>query len=270
MGIAPLLSTVYWFLFNSIQSPTVMIYLRGIEYDTFSKMEIPLNALRTIWTISLLLTSLLAVPSMADGPRDNIAADVRPVPPPGNQLAAADREELQAGVEKLSDEIQALKAKYAGKPEFLARVADVEIYFNAVRYPLKYHEAIDAKEARKALADGEERAAELRQGKTPWTLVSGPRGYVSSIDESVQPYVLLVPEEYKPETLPAVTPRRLERLLPRTQRNPHRVEIHSAKSQPRQGQIRSQSVWPVLQRQQVRRGNRLPGSHRFHQAAVPD
>jgi len=169
-----------------------------------------LNAPATILSLSLLAFSFIAAPSLADGPRDNIATEVRPVPPPGNDLAAADREELQAGVEKLGGEIQALKAKYAEKPELLARLADVEIYCNAVRYPLKYNEAIDPKEARKALADGEERAAEFQEGKTPWTLVSGPRGYVSKIDGSVQPYVLVVPEEYKPQTLPDVTRRRLD------------------------------------------------------------
>ena len=113
-----------------------------------------MNARCTISTLSLLLAPFLAAPTLADGPRDNIAADVRPVPPPGNELAVADRQELQAGVDKLNAEIQSLKAKYANNAEPLARVADVEIYCNAVRYPLKYHDAIDLKEARKALADG--------------------------------------------------------------------------------------------------------------------
>ncbi len=170
-----------------------------------------MNARHTIPALSLLFAPFIAAPLMADGPRDNVAAEVRPVPPPPTkELDVADRQELQAGVEKLGGEIQSLKSKYAQKPEFLARIADVEIYYNAVRYPLKYHEAIDPKEAGKALADGSERAAALQQGETPWALVSGPRGYISRIDESVQPYVLIVPEEYKPQTPPAVTRRRLD------------------------------------------------------------
>jgi hypothetical protein len=92
----------------------------------------------------------------------------------------------------------------------------VQIFHNAVRYPLQYNESIegkgppqrkdlnkpeppvDTKLAFKALADGMERAKLLKDGKHPWTTQSGPRGYVSKIDGSVQPYILSVPAAYKP------------------------------------------------------------------------
>ena len=47
---------------------------------------------------------------------------------------------------------------------------------------------------------GEERAAQLAAGEAPWTTATGlvVRGYVSRIDKSVQPYGLVVPENYTP------------------------------------------------------------------------
>src|SRR5262249_38277613 len=39
-------------------------------------------------------------------------------------------------------------------------------------------------------------------GKAPWTTATGPivRGYLSRIDDSVQPYGLVVPASYRPDT----------------------------------------------------------------------
>src|SRR5438874_2708930 len=55
--------------------------------------------------------------------------------------------------------------------------------------------------ARAQLKQGAERAAQLRDGKHPWTTQTGlvVRGYVSKIDGSVQPYGLVVPPSYKPD-----------------------------------------------------------------------
>ena len=86
---------------------------------------------------------------------------------------------------------------------------DIQIYYNAVRYPLIYREPIepavtkaefaDPKFARQALAEARARLQQLREGKPHWINQTGPRGYVSRIDRSVQPYILVVPETYKPE-----------------------------------------------------------------------
>jgi hypothetical protein len=139
---------------------------------------------------------VLAVNSFADGPADNVADSVRPIPPPGNELAPGDRQELEAGVAKLGSEIDSLHRELKDDPKRLAYLPDVQIFHNAVRYPLAYHEACDVKRARKAIEDGMARAKLLREGKTPWTTSPGPRGYVSKIDDSVQPYVLAVPTTY--------------------------------------------------------------------------
>src|SRR5262249_51596520 len=56
--------------------------------------------------------------------------------------------------------------------------------------------------AKALLARGEERAAQLAEGHAPWTTATGlvARGYLSKIDRSVQPFGLVVPPSYSPET----------------------------------------------------------------------
>jgi hypothetical protein len=134
-----------------------------------------------------------------DGPKDNIPDNVRPIPPlPTRELSAEERAELEAGVAKLGHEIESLRAALAEKPKLTALLPDVQIYYNAVRYPLVYHEQIDLKQGRKAIEDGLARAAQLRMGEAPWVAsAGGPRGYVSKIDGSVQPYLLFLPPSYK-------------------------------------------------------------------------
>jgi hypothetical protein len=139
---------------------------------------------------------------MADGPGDNLPSKVRPVPPPGIAIAAKDRGELQAGVEKLGQQIEELRLVHEGKPALLELLPDVQIFHNAVRYALTYEEFYSEREvayARRLLQQGEERAQQLREGKTPWTTATGliVRGYQSKIDGSVQPYGLIVPASYQ-------------------------------------------------------------------------
>jgi dienelactone hydrolase len=155
----------------------------------------------------LLLASLLR----ADGPGDNLPDKVRPVPPPGVAIPEAARQELQAGVEDLGKEIEKLRTELAKKPALLELLPDVQIFHNAVRYALTYNEFYGAKEdqvkaqvvaARGQLRQARERAQALREGKAPWANATGlvVRGYVSKIDGSVQPYGLVVPSSYEPNS----------------------------------------------------------------------
>src|SRR5437868_440997 len=165
-------------------------------------------ALPRVFAVPLFLASvavLAALPSgltRADGPKDNIADDVRPVPPKGNDIPA----EVKADIKKGLAELQGL-IKDIGKHELLP---DVLIYEKAVRWALDYDEVYDPKPGKdgkgpppgaavkKVLAAGIERAKALKDGKTTWTTQTGPvlRGYRSKIDGSVQPYWLIVPKDY--------------------------------------------------------------------------
>src|SRR5688572_26150621 len=138
--------------------------------------------------IVLLLSALTA----ADGERDNQEDNVRRIPPPGIAIPDADRAELEAGVKKLGEEIEALRPKY---PE---RMADLLIYHKAVDWALRHNEFFDVKEipvAKNLLQIGSERARQLREGTANWWISRGVvhLGYLSRIDGSVQPYKLVIP-----------------------------------------------------------------------------
>ena len=149
------------------------------------------------------LALCLSPASLADGPADNVADKVRPIPPPGILVEAADRRHLTAGAAWLGAEIESLRRELAAKPPLLARLPDVQIFHKAVDWALRYeefHATNEVAAARAQLAEAFERIASLRAGKTPWLNESGPvaLGYVSEIDGSIQPYGVVVPATFDP------------------------------------------------------------------------
>src|SRR5262249_39580925 len=149
-----------------------------------------------LFSLSLAALSL-GLAAFADGPQDNIPEKVRPVPPPGITVPAADRAALEQGLAELGREIDGLRANAKAAP----LLPDVQIYHNAVRYSLQYGEFFNANEINRAknlLAQGRERGRLLAQGQSPWLTQPGPsaRGYVSQIDGSVQPYGLYLPDSF--------------------------------------------------------------------------
>jgi pimeloyl-ACP methyl ester carboxylesterase len=155
--------------------------------------------------LSVLVLTCLSLAALADGPQDNLPDKVRRVPPSGVALPDGDRAELQKSVDDLGKEIDDLRNALKGKQALLDLMPDVQVFQDAVRYALKYDEFYDLKEvpvARKLLKEGFARAKQLRDGKPAWTSATGlvVRGYVSKIDGSVQPYGLVVPASYTPNT----------------------------------------------------------------------
>jgi hypothetical protein len=146
--------------------------------------------------IASFLVLALGVAARADGPADNVVANVRTIPPVPKAMTPGDKADVEAGVASLAKEIAALRKELAGKAELLALLPDVEIYYDALRYPLVYNEPYDMKLLKKQIGEGMDRAKNLREGKTPWVMEGGARGYVSKIDGSVQPYVVGVPKSY--------------------------------------------------------------------------
>ena len=120
-------------------------------------------------------------------------------PPPGVTIPDAERKELESAVANLGREIETLRASLKANPAQLALLPDVQIFHKAVDWALRYDEFMDAKQvasAKRALAEGMDRAKALKSGQSPWAQASGPvlRGYVSKIDGSVQPYGLVMPD----------------------------------------------------------------------------
>lgn len=140
------------------------------------------------------------------------AAEVKPIPPPGIPIPDADRAALTAEVAALRKEIDALRVALKAKPALLALLPDVMIFHKSVDWALRYDEFFEPKHldaARQQLALGRQRAKELRDGQPAWNSATGlvVRGYISKIDGSVQPYGLVIPDDWKPGE---ATPRRLD------------------------------------------------------------
>lgn len=145
------------------------------------------------------------ISALADGPADNVADKVRRVPPPGIAISETDRTELTERAAKLANEIESLRGELKSKPALLGLLPDVEIYHKAVDWALRYDEFFKTNEtqvARALLVLGTDRAQSLRDGFAPWLAATGlvVRGYVSKIDGSVQPYGLVVPASYRPNS----------------------------------------------------------------------
>src|SRR5262245_48876786 len=149
---------------------------------------------------TLCLTALL-VPALAwaDGPTDNVPANVRRIPKLGVEVPADRRAKLESGLKDLDRKIAVIRGGKDAKAKLL--LPDVEIYLRAVHDALAYQEFFAPAEidfADRALATGNERVDQLAAGQSPWASATGlvVRGYVSKIDGSVQPYGLVVPESY--------------------------------------------------------------------------
>lgn len=147
----------------------------------------------SVGTVAVLAQTPSSLPPGASVPKR--------LPPPGIAIPDGDRAELTAGVAALGSEISALKTRLKDKPELMALLPDVQIYHKAVLWALEHNEFFSVKEAETAkalLAQGRERARQLAGGSAPWTTQTGlvARGYISKIDGSVQPYGLVVPEDW--------------------------------------------------------------------------
>ncbi len=151
--------------------------------------------------------------AQADGPADNKPDGVRLMPPPGIDLPAQEVAELSALRDRLGREIDAARQALASKPALLDLLPDVEVFFKAVDWALKYHEFYEPKEtayAREQIAVGMARLKELLSGQTPsWLHQTGlvVRGYRSRIDGSVQPYGMVIGAGCR---LPSAQPYRLD------------------------------------------------------------
>lgn len=125
-------------------------------------------------------------------------------PPPGIPVPPEIREQLEKETRELGKTIEALQTANRNDPDMLDLINDVIVYYNAVHYALDLDQFYsDKKEDEFAVAfrhlkTGRERAANLKQGTAPWTRQTGMvvRGYRSRIDDSVQPYGLVIPEDF--------------------------------------------------------------------------
>ncbi len=152
----------------------------------------------------VVVTSSLALWSRSTAITAQAPPPAAQFPPRGTELAPADRATLQAAVDTLAARVAALKRQFPSGP-MADRIADVEVYLDAVRRPLKYGERLYAPrdttplaQAMQTLNTGIERADQLAKGQTPWMIQSGVRGFYSRLDGSAQPYILTMPDRFDP------------------------------------------------------------------------
>ncbi len=155
-------------------------------------------------TVAILTLSSL-VWLKADGPADNRADKVRSVPPAGILIPEDIRLELSGGVARLGKALDLARTSLSNRSELQARLPDVAVFHKAVDWALRYSEFFRTNEfniARQHLVTANERLQALQSGSAPWTLTNGllVAGYVSKIDGSVQPYGLVIPKSWRPDS----------------------------------------------------------------------
>ena len=155
-----------------------------------------------LFTLTLALTFTLTF--TLTSPAQTPPPPAKRLPPAGIAIPDPARTELTAATAALATEISSLRADLTatGKTPLLALLPDVEIFHKAVDWALRYDEFFAPKEiatARHFLALGRERAAHLRAGRTPWLDATGLvlRGYRSKLDDSLQPYGLVIPSDWQ-------------------------------------------------------------------------
>lgn len=154
--------------------------------------------MRPLFAIFVIFCVCPAVPAF-DGERDNDPTSVRRVPREGVAVPAEVAAELTAAQRALAEKIAALRARDDQATTDL--LPDIMIFERAVRCAVQYNEFFSPKDFNKArgvLAEGHRRADLLAAGNPTWTQQSGliVRGFISRIDQTVQPYGVVVPGTY--------------------------------------------------------------------------
>jgi hypothetical protein len=153
--------------------------------------------------VSALLICASATPQTPETPKKKRAPEnlpwtrFHPAAPP-YQPASSEKEQIQSKIDELDARIRELRAMRADDK----LLADVEIYVEAARWKMVYPEEFfrqrSVTDTLNVLDAGLERAAQLKEGKSPWTTQKGRvvRGFRSALDGSVQPVRVTVPDDY--------------------------------------------------------------------------
>ncbi|MCA9192863.1 MAG: prolyl oligopeptidase family serine peptidase [Planctomycetales bacterium] len=145
---------------------------------------------------------------LADGPQDNLPASVRPVPPPGIEVDSQTAQRLRDQVRQLDETLAGLGAISGPK------ISACSVLPRAVRMSLDtgmFYSENDLRAAQELLDMARTRIDLLRNGadtleimgitseqsNTPKLMVGG---FVSKIDQSVQPFGIVLPADFSVES----------------------------------------------------------------------
>ncbi|WP_254507964.1 alpha/beta hydrolase-fold protein [Anatilimnocola floriformis] len=150
---------------------------------------------RQLWVLLLLavLCPPFSVPFAAAQSAPAIPPIKRVLPPEGIAIPADVEKRLRSELDAATKAYEPLQ-KHELAP-------DIEVFLKAVRYALDLHEFYTDKDFAKAdtlLKEANNRIKQLADGKHPWTTATGTvvRGYRSKIDDSAQPYGMVIPKDF--------------------------------------------------------------------------
>ena len=127
----------------------------------------------------------------------SLASAQKPLPPPGIPVPAEESASLEAELARLREVMAPLKSSpYYNDIAVIERAVASALKYNEFYLPAEFNRAHDL------LAYAMERAERLAAGTAPWTRTNGlvPLGYQSKLDDSLQPYGLVVPPSYSPDS----------------------------------------------------------------------
>ena len=134
-----------------------------------------------------------------------LCANGQRVAPPPTEISVPNevRTTLELGLAELAGEIARAETAIKDSAEHRDLLPDVLIFQKAVGWALNHDEFFKEDEfsaAERLLSEGVHRARSLASLEAPWTRQTGlvVRGYRSRIDDSVQPYGLVIPESWSP------------------------------------------------------------------------
>jgi Prolyl oligopeptidase family len=134
-------------------------------------------------------------------PSPPVSKGPKRIPPPGIEVPAERRDKLQKELDEFQQEIGKLSLNQSARVHSL--LPDVQIYWQAVHNAVADGEFFQPREIDAAfdlLREARARAAQLKENSASWSDSRGlvVRGYRSKLDDSVQPYGLVVPPSYTP------------------------------------------------------------------------
>jgi hypothetical protein len=157
------------------------------------------RALRLCSAALLVVTLFGSCNARAAGPPKAAAKGPKRIPPPGISISPEQQAPLDKELDALGEEIRKLGLNQSSRIHVL--LADVQIFWQAVHNAVGDGEFFNPREVDAAVAllgEGRARAAALKANSAPWAEAHGlvVRGYRSRLDDSVQPYGLVVPASY--------------------------------------------------------------------------
>ncbi|MCC9641368.1 prolyl oligopeptidase family serine peptidase [Rhodopirellula sp. JC740] len=147
---------------------------------------------------------------LADGPADNQAENVRPIPPPGVDIETAELNSLRSSIASVRDRWQQLmRTTKSNHQDSTARLKDLEaevlVFPRAVEMTIEqsiFYSPRAVADAKRLLQIAEDRIDKIADGAS-WAEVVGLRtsderqliagGFRSKIDDSFQPYGVVIP-----------------------------------------------------------------------------